>query len=150
MGRHKNHYTVYLRETGERLVAGTDTKCAWVLGYANADSFRAIASKMRRGVLKKYVVIVDTAPHHEEETEVGEMAAGWNRGKAQKYYTVYRRKTDEIVTCGTAAECTKALGYANKGSFLSIVSKSRKGKPGKYEFIVDDNPYDEETEVANG
>lgn len=75
---------------------------------------------------------------------------GWKKGKPRKYYTVYLRKTDEIVAFGTSEECTKELGFANAGSFRSVVSKAKKGLSKKYDFIVEETPYDEEMEEAYG
>lgn len=64
-----------------------------------------------------------------------------------KWYTVYLRKTDEIVAFGTAEECARQLGFSGISSFKSCVSKSMDEKNTKYkryEFIIDDTPYDEE------
>lgn len=69
-----------------------------------------------------------------------------------KHYTVYERKTDEIVAVGTSNECAKRLRLT-LASFHSLVSRYNRGIPGKYEFIVEDTPYDEEDglkEVNNG
>ena len=60
-----------------------------------------------------------------------------------KHYTVYSRKTDEIVAVGTSSECAKRLRLT-PASFHSLVSRYKRGIPGKYEFIVEDKPYDEE------
>ena len=60
-----------------------------------------------------------------------------------KHYTVYSGKTDEIVAVGTSNECAKRLGLT-LASFHTMVSRHRRGIPGKYEFIVEDTPYDEE------
>ena len=60
-----------------------------------------------------------------------------------KHYTVYSRKTDEIVAVGTSSECARRLRITT-ASFRSLVSRHKRGIPGKYEFIVEDKPYDEE------
>ena len=65
-------------------------------------------------------------------------------GKPRKYYTVYLRKTDEIIAFGTAEACASQLGLKNKRIFQDIVSKTKRGFANRYEFIVDETPYDEE------
>lgn len=62
-----------------------------------------------------------------------------------KYYTVYLRKTDELVAAGTARDCAKALNKSLNG-FHSMVSKNLTGKHKKYEIIVLDAEDDEELE----
>lgn len=69
-------------------------------------------------------------------------------GSLMKYYTVYLRKTDEIIAFGTADECAAQLGLSGKNSFHCTASKSRNGKANKYEIIVEDSPYDD-MEVAD-
>lgn len=67
-------------------------------------------------------------------------------GSLMKYYTVYLKKSDEIVAFGTSEECASQLGFRNRSTFHNIASLSRKGKRKKYEIIVDDSPYEEEDE----
>ena len=62
-----------------------------------------------------------------------------------KYYTVYLRKTDELVAAGTARDCAKVLNKSLNG-FHSMVSKNLKGIQKKYEIIILDAEDDEELE----
>lgn len=66
------------------------------------------------------------------------------RGRPRKYYTVYLRKTDEIIAFGTAEACAVQLGLKNSEIFRSIVSNARHGISHRYEIIVDKTPYDDE------
>lgn len=50
------------------------------------------------------------------------------------YYTVYLRKTDQIIAQGTAKECAYQLKLK---SFNNIVSRVRKGKNKKYDILVE-------------
>ena len=68
-------------------------------------------------------------------------------GGIKKYYTVYLRKTDEIIAFGTAAEVAKQLGFSSLSSFRTCVSRSNNPNDTRYqryEFFTDDTPYDEE------
>ena len=60
------------------------------------------------------------------------------------YYTVYLKKTDEIVVCGTAKECARAMKKSDN-SFYSLVSKTNTGKRNKY--IVCIEKLDDEEEL---
>lgn len=61
-----------------------------------------------------------------------------------KYYTVYLRKTDEVIASGTSKECARILKKSVNG-FHSMVSKNLKGKQNKYDVIVEeDNDLEEE------
>ena len=55
---------------------------------------------------------------------------------AQHYYTVYNEKTDDIVACGTAVECAKAM-KRSLASFYCTVSRNRSGKHHKYSIVID-------------
>ena len=50
------------------------------------------------------------------------------------YYTVFLKKTDDVIIAGTAKDCAKAMGKSLNG-FHSMVSKNSKKKQNKY-FIV--------------
>ena len=54
-----------------------------------------------------------------------------------KYYTVYLRKTDEVVVSGNSRECAKVMGKS-VNCFHSLVSKTLKGKQNKYDVLVED------------
>ncbi len=56
--------------------------------------------------------------------------------KSSYYYTVYLRKTDEIVVSGTAVECAEKM-KKSLNCFYSLVSKNRKGKHKKYVVVVE-------------
>lgn len=50
------------------------------------------------------------------------------------YYSVYLRKTDELVAFGPAANCAKMLGLKNVDVFYRTMNAVRKGRNKKYEF----------------
>ena len=56
----------------------------------------------------------------------------------QKYYAVYRRKTDELICCGSAAECAAAMGRSTD-SFYCMVSRVGKGKNRRYEIYKEND-----------
>ena len=58
------------------------------------------------------------------------------RRVTRKYYTVYRRKTDEILAYGTAKECAQQLGI-RLDSFYCTVSRTPNRKKTKYEIFID-------------
>lgn len=53
----------------------------------------------------------------------------------KKYYTVYLKKTDEIVAAGNAIACAVAMNK-NIQAFYSMVSRVRNGQNHKYEIDV--------------
>lgn len=53
-----NYYEVYSAITGELLAKGTARECRKQLGCASLDSFYALANRSRRGVNKRYEVII--------------------------------------------------------------------------------------------
>jgi hypothetical protein len=59
----------------------------------------------------------------------------------QKYYALYRRKTDELVCCGSAAECAEQLGIT-KRLFYARAHKAATGKIKKWDVYIE--PYDED------
>lgn len=54
----------------------------------------------------------------------------------RKYYTIYLRKTDEVIAHGTSRECAEAMGK-KLNCFHSMVSKTLKGKQNKYDVLVE-------------
>lgn len=57
-----------------------------------------------------------------------------------KYYTVYLKKTDEVVAFGNPEICSKMLQLSPKNnfnSFHSLVKKAKKGNTG-YEVFIED------------
>ena len=59
------------------------------------------------------------------------------------WYTIWLRKTGELVASGTGTECARRLGYASRNSFYSVLSHHRKGAGGqkplrKYDFLVEE------------
>lgn len=62
------------------------------------------------------------------------------RGKRPpcRWYTVYDRKTDTLLTAGTAEDCSAALGFKNTASFYQMLSRTRNGKAYKYRICVED------------
>ena len=51
----------------------------------------------------------------------------------KNYYAVYLRKTDELVACGTSAECVKQMGLKSVDSFYCLISHVLAGYNLKYE-----------------
>lgn len=51
-----------------------------------------------------------------------------------KYYTIYSRKTEEIIAQGTAKECACQL---NLKDFHNMVNRVRKGRSKKYEVLTE-------------
>ncbi len=62
--------------------------------------------------------------------------------KKKNFYTVYLRKTDEIVVSGTAVECAAKMNKS-VNCFHSLVSKNRKGKQKKYVVVVEADDLEE-------
>ena len=63
--------------------------------------------------------------------------------KANSFYTVYLRKTDEIVASGTAVECAAKMNKS-VNCFYSLVSKNTKGKQKKYVVVVETDALDDD------
>lgn len=53
------------------------------------------------------------------------------------WYTVYERKSEQILVSGGGAQCAKALGMSIK-TFWCTVSRCRSGKNRKYEIMIED------------
>ena len=51
------------------------------------------------------------------------------------YYTVYKRKNDELVASGTAAECAEQM-QVSLHTFYSIVTRVKNGTNKKYEIDI--------------
>lgn len=51
----------------------------------------------------------------------------------KNYYAVYLRKTDELVACGTSAECVRQMGLKSVDSFYCLISHVLHGLNRKYE-----------------
>ena len=64
----------------------------------------------------------------------------------KNYYGVYRKATDEIIAFGNAEQCAQKLGLKNARQFYAFVSKTRSGLRKKYEVIVDDEPWQEDSD----
>lgn len=59
--------------------------------------------------------------------------------RACKYYSVYLKKTDELVAQGSAEECTTQLGYTCVSTFYAMYTRSKQGKLNKYIFLCHDD-----------
>ncbi len=59
------------------------------------------------------------------------------RNRLYKRYSVYDARTSDFITEGTAVECAVMLGIL-VGSFYSLVTKTRQGKPVNYEIYAID------------
>ncbi len=53
-----NYYAVYDRYSGELLAEGNAKECMRALGCASTDSFYALANRSKRGINKKYRVVI--------------------------------------------------------------------------------------------
>lgn len=53
-----NYYEIYDRYSGELLARGNAAECRKTLGCASLDSFYALANQARRGINKKYRVVI--------------------------------------------------------------------------------------------
>ena len=53
-----NYYEIYDRYSGELLTRGNAAECRKALGCASLDSFYALANRARRGINKKYRVVI--------------------------------------------------------------------------------------------
>lgn len=57
----------------------------------------------------------------------------------EKYYALYRRKTDELICCGSAEECAEQLGIT-KHTFYTRAHKAASGKIKKWDVYIE--PYE--------
>lgn len=53
------------------------------------------------------------------------------------WYTVYERKSEQILVSGGGVQCAKALGMS-MNTFWCTVSRCRSGKNRKYEIMIED------------
>ena len=60
-----------------------------------------------------------------------------------RYYTIYNRKTEEVVAFGTAKECAQQMNRS-LASFYCTVSRNKLGKHHKYIIVTDDEDDDNE------
>lgn len=56
------------------------------------------------------------------------------------YYTVYLKKSDELLASGYANECAEQMNISVH-SFYSMVSRVKSGKNNKYEVFTQHNEY---------
>ena len=61
-----------------------------------------------------------------------------------KYYSVYDKRTDELIACGTSKECAKILGWKNVGVFRHLMSREKRTGATRYEYYSE--PYYENME----
>lgn len=72
------------------------------------------------------------------------------------FYTVYLKKTDEIVAIGDAEQCRNQLGKPSVSAFYSMVSKNKLGKHNNYVVLselmnssdLDENPDSDDNHVG--
>jgi len=53
-----NYYEIYDAKTGELLASGTSRECKKKLGCSSIDTFFSLANRSKRGINKKYKVII--------------------------------------------------------------------------------------------
>jgi len=62
------YYTVYLNETDEVVASGTSKECA-VQMHKSINGFHSLVSKNKKGVHKKYTVVVDPSLDEDDSDE---------------------------------------------------------------------------------
>ena len=67
------------------------------------------------------------------------------RRVTRKYYTVYRRRTDELLAYGTAKECAQQLGIRLDSFYCAVSRTPNRGKT-KYEIFVDQDTDEDDDE----
>ena len=131
-------YTVTSKRTGDVVVEGPLGKCEEVTGL-KGDTLRAMALDRRDARLtpgrRRYRV---TRERREREQPHGNA----------KYYSVYSKKTDELLACGTSAECAEEMGWSGLQTLHRVMTREKRtGKTG-YRFYSE--PYYEEEENTCG
>lgn len=150
-----NYYEVYLSDTGKLVCAGTALECAEALGFKDVGRFRKMVQNCNAGRAYKWDIFTgipykevspdltrippinndafDCVNHHKKprKTKSPNYNALW--------YSIYLKKTGELLCSGTSADCAKALGITNIQSFHALTCNVRKGTNKKYE--IHSEPY---------
>ena len=150
------YYSLYFNKTGELVCAGSTADCAEILGLPDHSRVRTMFKMCEKGECKKWSVV--SVPYETVSPDltpipptVGPARSAYRHyGRHQEskprddalWYSLYLRKTDEMVCSGTAGECAKALGLKSYTSFHSLLNKIRNGINKKYEYYSE--PYYEE------
>lgn len=114
-----NHYEVY---EGDRLLcSGTSDICSQELGISR-NAFYTLVFQNRDAKIPKYRIV--------------EKKRKRAKNKRSNYYTVYLKKSQEIVASGNALVCAKAL-KCSVHSFYSMVTRVRNGQNEKYEIEIE-------------
>ena len=121
-------YTVTNKRTGEPIATGTISKCAKATGL-DEETLRGMTLGKHDTYItpakRKYIIT------REKDRDTVFPTA--------KYYSVYCKKTDQLLASGTSEECVKAMGWKNIGTLRRLMTREKStGKTG-YEFYSE--PY---------
>ena len=122
MGR-RYIYTVVDRKTGEKVVEGTLFDCEDATGiHRNTIRESAICARFKYNTYtrRKYHI---TRRHSDDMPT-----------KSSNYYSIYSKKNDELLACGTSDECAKAMGWSSRGILYQAISRERRDGSTPYEF----------------
>lgn len=150
------YYEVRLHETGELVCAGTSSECADMLGLPSVAIFRNMVRNSNSEKVWKW--IITSVPYASVSPDLTPIPPTNNSASARMFrhkkprepkpprdnslwYSVYLKKTDELICSGTASDCAKALGMKSYTYFHILTHKVRKGANKKYEIYSE--PYHE-------
>ena len=126
-------YTVTSKQTGEVVAMGPISKCSEITGLRE-DTLRDMALNRRDTYItpgrRKYLVTREVSDHMPSTNA--------------KYYSVYSKKTDELLASGTAAECARMLGWKNTGTLRRTMTREKHTGRTGYEFYSE--PYHQNAE----
>lgn len=54
----------------------------------------------------------------------------------ERYYTVYDRATDDVITTGTAQQCAESMSRSLH-SFYTMITRTRSGELQKYVVVIE-------------
>lgn len=131
----KYTYTVTNKRTGEVVVEGDLKACASATGI-NRNTLYDMAtgahSKYNTAYRNAYCV---TRRQYEKKTT------------RYRYYAIYNKETDEILACGSAAECAKGMGWKDYQALYQALSRERRSGDTPYEFYIEDVDDEEEDDA---
>lgn len=114
-----NYYEVY--ETDRLLCSGSADNCSRELGISRS-AFYTLVFQNKDAKVPKYRIL--------------EKKSKREKNKRSSYYTVYLKKSQEVIATGDAASCAATLNRSMH-SFYSLVTRVRNGQNEKYEIEVE-------------
>lgn len=158
-----NYYEVYLNNTGELVCAGTAAECTEALGLKDIMRFKRMIQDCNAGRVYKWDIFTGI-PYKEVSPDLTRVPSINNsarerinhhkktrKSKSPNYnslwYSIYLKKTGELLCSGTSAECAKALGITNIQNFYVLTCNVRKGTNKKYEIHT--KPYPKNNQEAS-